>query len=182
MLSYLGFVMKYFCPKKGKFKEMWQNLGNCCICVVSVWKLAILFPLRLSSFDSFHNKIFLKIKKKKIQSYGLIVPTLGNFLVRWELTICVNGGIIHTGQPSGPGGVGECQLEGTIHVSWGHREGAPSPWTHQCLVPSPPKTVWWLFHRLSLRTSLVSSMLTLRGMGDSFQLPYMVLERCHERL
>lgn len=120
--------MKDVSPKKGEGKETWQNLDNCSICVVSGNQLRY-FLFFWVFWIIFITKCFSKLNLFSVPMV-LLNSQQSTFLVRDEPTIRVNGGVIHTGPPSGP-------VAGVMRVSWGRREG--------CLHPPNPLKAWCPF-------------------------------------
>lgn len=67
-------------------KEMWQNLDKYCICVVSIYGLAILF---FCIFETFHNKMFSQ-NKNIFNPSSVICTQTRHFLVGYEPAMHVN--------------------------------------------------------------------------------------------
>ena len=147
-------------PTKGKFKEMWQNLDYCCICLVSIWESAPLFSLLLSIFDTLHNKMFSKIKKEIQFLWSKCTDT---FLVSMNSPyMSMGASYVARGVWGLPAGPHDTRV---LRPLWGlppFPEPMPGVFTSQaCLVAVPHA----FFEDVS-PSFVGSSVLTLQGRGD----------------
>ena len=143
-------------PLKGKFKEMWQNLDYCCICLVSMRELAPLFSL----LDTLHNKMFSKIKKEIQFLWSNCTDT---FLVSMNSPYMSMGASYVARWVWGlPAGRHDTQVLKPLGGLPPFPEPTPSAFTSQACLEAIPHA---FFEDVS-PSFVGSSMLTLWGRGD----------------